>query len=100
MLEGEVGRGPSPRKGVRHMSMSRLHQSKAFSAEDRKLMMNDPKRHYFALVNMNSPFMLENIFVMYRRCMLGAMRDPSAIILAVVLTAVEEAILRSTLVHR
>ena len=32
--------------------------------------------------------------------MLGAMRDPSAVILAVVLTAVEEALLRSTMVFR
>ena len=40
------------------------------------------------------------IFVMFRRTMLGAMRDPAAIILAVVLTALEEAILRSTMVFR
>ena len=32
--------------------------------------------------------------------MLGAMQDPTAIVLAIVLTALEEAILRSTMVAR
>ena len=61
---------------------------------------SDPKMHYHALVQMNEAFLLENIFVLYRRTMIGAMTDPTAIILAVVLTALEEAILRSTVVHR
>ena len=37
---------------------------------------------------------------MYRRTMLGAMQDPTAIVLAIVLTALEEAILRSTMIER
>ena len=32
--------------------------------------------------------------------MLGVMRDPSAIVLAIVLTALEEAIMRTTMVYR
>ena len=77
------------------MTMTRLNTHQAH-----ELAMNDPKRHYFALVAMNAAFGLEGIFVMYRRCMLGSMRDPSAVVLAIVLTALEEAILRSTMVYR
>ena len=44
--------------------------------------------------------MLEFMFVMFRRSMLGAIRDPSAVVLAVLITAVEEAVLRSSMVYR
>ena len=74
--------------------------TKRFSDEQLKLVIDNPKRHYFAMQAMNSAFVLEHIFVMYRRCMLGAMRDPSAIMFAIVLTALEEAVLRSTMVYR
>ena len=43
---------------------------------------------------------MESLFVMYRRSMLGVMHDPTAIVVAVVLTALEEAFLRSTMVYR
>ena len=49
---------------------------------------------------MTGPLLIENIFVFYRRSMLGTMRDTTAIVFAVMLTALEEAILRSTLVYR
>ena len=78
------------------MTMSRLNNTR----QAHELAVNDPKRNYFALVVMSGSFALEHIFVMYRRCMLGSMRDPSAVVLAIVLTALEEAILRSTMVYR
>ena len=77
------------------MTMTRLNTHQAH-----ELALNDTKRHYFALSMMGGAFALEHIFVMYRRCMLGSMRDPSAVVLAIVLTALEEAILRSTMVYR
>ena len=63
------------------------------------LVVNDPKRHYHALRNMKTAFLMEHLFVFLRRSLIGAMRDPSAIILAIVTTALEEAILRSTMVR-
>ena len=54
----------------------------------------------FALQGIGMASALENVFVLYRRTMLGAMVDKSATVLAVALTALEEAILRSTMVNR
>ena len=44
--------------------------------------------------------MLEGLFVLYRRIMLGAIRNPSVAVAACILTALEEALLRSTMVYR
>ena len=63
-------------------------------------MLNDPKMEYYAITMMNSSLTLETIFATFRRLMLGGMRDPSAVIFAIVLNALEEAILRSTMVIR
>ena len=74
--------------------------SKGYDKENLSTVANDPKYHYHALKMMHSPFILEFVFVMYRRQMLGCMVDPTANILAVVVTALEEAIMRSTMVQR
>ena len=82
------------------MTLQRVRASVHFSPNIFKLALNDPKRQYYSLAVMGGPALLEHIFVMYRRTMVGAMTDSSAIVLAVVVTALEEAILRSTLVQR
>ena len=64
------------------------------------LVVKDSKMHYHGLVSMGGAYGLEHTLVMYRRVMIGCMVDTAASILAVVLTAVEEAILRSTMVYR
>ena len=71
-----------------------------FDEEQAKLVIHRPDMHYHDLNSMSSAFFLENIMVMYRRCMLGCMIDPTASVVAIVLTALEEAILRSTMVYR
>ena len=81
------------------MTIQRL-SAKGFDKEDLSTVANDPKYHYHALRSMHTSFILEFVFVMYRRQMLGCMVDPTANILAVVVTALEEAIMRSTMVQR
>ena len=56
--------------------------------------------HYHALQHLNSVFLTEYLMVTYRRMMLGCMIDPQASILAVILTAIEEAALRCTMFYR
>ena len=80
------------------MTVQRLR--KGFNKEQLDLVIKDPKMHYHVLRPLNSAFFLENIMVTYRRMMLGCMIDPQATILAVILTALEEAALRSTMVYR
>ncbi len=80
------------------MTVQRLRNP--FTEENLDLVIKDPKMHYHALTTLSMPFELEYIMVMYRRMMLGCMVDPQASILAVILTAIEEAILRSTMVYR
>ena len=64
------------------------------------MVLKDPKLHYHLLVRLQTAFLLEGVFVMYRRVMLGAIRNPSVAVAACILTALEEALLRSTMVHR
>ena len=71
-----------------------------FTETQLQIILNDPKMHYHSLVSMNAAFALEYILVMYRRMMIGCMIDPAASIVAVVLTALEEAIMRTTMVSR
>ena len=71
-----------------------------YSLQHLEMAKNDPKRHYYPLTKLGGAFLLENIFIMFRRSLLGAMRDPNAVIFAIVLTALEEAILRSSMVFR
>ena len=80
------------------MTFQRLNPS--YGPGNLELALNDPKRHYFAMSAMNSAFLLEQIFVMVRRAMMMGIQDPTAIVLAIVCTALEEAILRSTMVMR
>ena len=63
-------------------------------------LASDPKLHYHVLGSLGSLFLLETVFVMYRRTMFGAIRDPRAVVVAVVITALEEAFARSTMVYR
>ena len=81
------------------MAVQRFNAAR-MSPEHLELAIKDPERHYYALSLMGTALGLEQIFVMYRRVMIGAIADHTAIVLAVALTALEEAVLRSTLVHR
>ena len=61
---------------------------------------SDPKLHYHVLGRLGSSFVLETFMVMFRRTMLGAIRDPRVVVAAIVITALEEALARSTMVYR
>ena len=65
-----------------------------------KKFENDPDREYHALRSIMMPSLLEEIMVMQRRMMLGAMRDPTASVLTIVVTGLEEALVRCTMVYR
>ena len=65
-----------------------------------KNFQNDPNREYHALRVTGTPSMIEEIMVMQRRMMLGAMRDPTASVLTIVVTGLEEALVRCTMVYR
>ena len=65
-----------------------------------KKFENDPDREYWALRSIAMNSMLEEMMVMYRRMMLGAMRNPTASVLTVVVTGLEEALVRCTMVYR
>ena len=65
-----------------------------------KKFENDPDREYYALKSLTTPSFLEEIMVMQRRMMLGGMRDPTAMVLTIVVTGVEEALVRCTMVYR
>ena len=64
------------------------------------MVLKDPKLHYHLLGRLNPAFLLEGVFVMYRRIMLGAIRNPSVAVAACIFTALEEALFRSTMVYR
>ena len=65
-----------------------------------KKFENDPDREYWALKSISNPSAVENWLVMQRRMMLGAMRDPTATVLTIVVTGLEEALVRCTMVYR
>ena len=65
-----------------------------------KKFENDPDREYYALRCLTAPSFLEEIMVMQRRMMLGGMRDPTATVLTIVVTGLEEALVRCTMVYR
>ena len=60
----------------------------------------DPDREYWALRAVTMPSLLEEFMVMQRRMMLGAMRDPTVSVLTIVVTGLEEALVRCTMVYR
>ena len=60
----------------------------------------DPDREYWALKFIFIPSVLEELMVMQRRMMVGAMRDPTASVLTIVVTGLEEALVRCTMVYR
>ncbi len=64
------------------------------------MVLKDPKLHNQLLRRLSTAFLLESVFVMYRRIMLGAIRNPSVAVAACIFTALEEALFRSTMVHR
>ena len=64
------------------------------------MILKDPKLHYHLLGRLQGACLLEAVFVMYRRTMLGAIRNPSVAVAACIFTALEEAFFRSTMVHR
>ena len=80
--------------------MTLQRQLPDFSLEQKEIALKDPRRHYYPIVKMALAFTLEYTFALYRRMMFGAMRDPSAAVFAVVVNALEEAVLRSTMVLR
>ena len=65
-----------------------------------KKFENDPDREYWALKSIATVSGLEEVMVMQRRMMLGAMRDPTASVLTIVVTGLEEALVRCTIVYR
>ena len=64
------------------------------------MLLKEPKLHYHLLAKVSVTFLLEAVFVMYRRIMLGAIRNPSVAVAACIFTALEEALFRSTMVYR
>ena len=70
------------------------------SSDEIKKVENDPDREYWALRQISTPSLLEGVMVMQRRMMLGAMRDPTASVLTIVVTGLEEALVRCTMVYR
>ena len=53
-----------------------------------------------ALTETKAAMFVEEFLVMYRRMMLGGMRDPTATIFAIVVNGLEEALVRCTIVYR
>ena len=70
------------------------------SGNEFKKFENDPDREYWALRSIATPSLVEELMVMQRRMMLGAMRDPTATVLTIVVTGLEEALVRCTMVYR
>lgn len=68
--------------------------------EDMRILAEDRRLDYHAITRLGNSRMVETIMVMLRRMMLGAIQDPRVTIAAVVFTAFEEALSRSTMVHR
>ena len=77
-----------------------LTVQRQISSNDNKKFENDPDREYWALKMISPSSALEDIMVMQRRMMLGAMRDPTASVLTIVVTGLEEALVRCTMVYR
>ena len=65
-----------------------------------KRIENSPDHEYWALRCIGNPSHLEEVMVMQRRMMLGGMRDPTATVLSIVVTGLEEALVRCTMVYR
>ena len=62
--------------------------------------IGDPDREYYALRSVATASMLEETMILFRRMMIGAMRSPTTTIVAVVVTGLEEAIIRCTMAAR
>ncbi len=77
-----------------------LTVQRQISTNEFKKIENDPSREYHALLEIYASSVLEEIMVMQRRMMLGGMRDPTATILTIILTAIEESVVRCTVVYR
>ena len=90
---------PSP-PAYKHSVLTVQRMNVRFTEAELKLVLNNPKMHYHIFDQFGVALLLEAIFGMYRRMMIGAIIDPYAQVVAIVLTAFEEAILRSTMVHR
>ena len=77
-----------------------LTVQRQISSNEFKKFEEDPDREYWALRSITNVSILEEIMVMYRRMMLGGMRDPTAAVLTIVVTGLEEALFRCTMVYR
>ena len=71
-----------------------------FTKQQLEIVLNNPNMKHHVLDQLGGAFLLESFFGMYRRMMIGAIIDPYAQVIAIVLTALEEAALRSTMVFR
>ena len=69
-------------------------------AKNFKKFENDPELEYWALRYLGMASLVEEVMVMQRRMMLGAMRDPTAAVLTIVVNGIEEALVRCTMVYR
>ena len=70
------------------------------SCKNFKTFENDPDREYWVLRKIAQHSAFEEMMIMQRRMMIGCMRDPVASMLTVVVTGLEEALVRSTMVYR
>ncbi len=61
---------------------------------------NTPGSEYWVLRYVHDGSVPEELMIMQRRMMLGAMRDPTAAVLTLVVTGLEEALVRCTMVYR
>ena len=62
--------------------------------------IGDPDHEHFALRSVTNASVLEEALTLFRRLMIGAMRSPTTTMLAVVVTGLEEAVLRCTMAAR
>ena len=61
---------------------------------------NQPGREYWTLLYVGEGSVTEELMVMQRRMMVGGMRDPTATVVTIVVTGLEEAFVRCTMVYR
>ena len=62
--------------------------------------LHDPDRFHFVADSLSPIGTLDAIFVMYRRFMIGLIKDQTTVMLGIVLTGLEETLMRCTMVHR
>ena len=70
------------------------------SCNEYNKLEKEPNREYHALNSIYASSTLEEIMIVQRRMMLGGMRHPSATVLTIIFTGVEETLVRCTMMYR